>query len=74
MDIQYQASELWTCIHTISSMFPGVQAKNIGTLPNVNSFVDNPEAERAVNKAEGPGIGITGMLLLAHNLACIIPE
>lgn len=53
-------------------MFPGVQAKLTGTLPNVNSFVDNPEAERAVTKAEGPGIGITGMPLLTHNLACII--
>lgn len=53
-------------------MFPGVQAPLIGTLPNVNSFVDKPEAERAVTKAEGPGIGITGMPLLTHNLACII--
>mgnify|MGYP004727951885 CR=1 FL=1 len=53
-------------------MFPGVQAKHIDTLPNVNSFVDSPEAERAATKAEGPGIGITGMPLLTHNLACII--
>lgn len=40
-------------------------------LPNVNSSVGNPEAERAVTKAEGPGIGTTGIPLSTHNLACI---
>lgn len=40
-------------------------------LPNANSSVDNPEAERAATKAEGPGMGITGTFSLTHNLVCI---
>lgn len=40
-------------------------------LPNVNSSVGKPEAERAVTKAEGPGIGTTRIPLSTHNLACI---
>lgn len=38
-------------------------------LPNVNSSVARPEAERAATKAVGPGIGMTGMFSLTHNLA-----
>lgn len=40
-------------------------------LPNVNSLLRNPEAERAVIRAEGPGIGTTGMFLSTHNIAYI---
>lgn len=41
----------------------------ISILPNVNSSVDKPEAERAVTKAEGPGMGITGTFSSTHNFA-----
>lgn len=57
---------------TLSSMFDAGQTLLIVTLPNVNSFVGKPDAERAVTKAQGPGIGITGIPLLEHNMACII--
>jgi hypothetical protein len=39
-------------------------------LPNVNSSVVKPEAERAVTRAEGPGMGITGIFSFTHNFAC----
>jgi len=38
-------------------------------LPNVNSLVGNPEAERAATNADGPGIGITGIFSTTHNFA-----
>lgn len=40
-------------------------------LPNVNSLVGNPDAERAATTADGPGTGITGIFLSTHNLAYI---
>lgn len=40
-------------------------------LPNVNSSVGRPEAERAVITAEGPGIGNTDIPLHMHDLACV---
>lgn len=40
-------------------------------LPNVNSIVDKPEAERAVTKAQGPGIGMTEIFASTHNFAYI---
>lgn len=40
-------------------------------IPKVNSLVDNPDADRAATTADGPGMGTTGMLLVAHSLACI---
>lgn len=44
-------------------------------LPNVNSLVGNPDAESAATTADGPGTGITGMLLSTHNFAYIpIPK
>lgn len=39
-------------------------------LPKVNSLVSNPDAERAASKADGPGIGITGIFSTTHNFAC----
>lgn len=44
-------------------------ALSLLNLPNVNSSVDSPEAERAATKAEGPGIGITGMFSSTHDFA-----
>lgn len=38
-------------------------------LPNVNSLVGNPDADSAATTADGPGTGITGMLLSTHNFA-----
>lgn len=35
-------------------------------LPNVNSLVNNPDAERAATKAEGPGMGITRIFSLTQ--------
>lgn len=40
-------------------------------IPKVNSLVAKPEAERAATKAEGPGMGITGIFSSTHNFACI---
>lgn len=40
----------------------------------MNESVDNPEAQRAARKADGPGIGTTGMFLCAHNLAWMEQE
>lgn len=39
------------------------------TLPNVNSLVGKPEADRAATGADGPGIGTTGISLSTHSLA-----
>lgn len=43
--------------------------RDIEKLPNVNSSVGKPEAERAATGADGPGTGITGIFLSIHNLA-----
>ena len=42
----------------------------MSNLPNVNSSVAKPEAERPATNAEGPGIGITGIFSLTHNFTC----
>lgn len=44
----------------------------IRQLPNENSFVGKPEAERAATGADGPGIGMTGIFLSTHNFAYIV--
>lgn len=36
------------------------------TVPNVNSFVDSPDAESAAITADGPGTGVTAIFSLAH--------
>lgn len=41
----------------------------ITILPKVNSSVDRPEAERAATKADGPGIGITGIFSSTQSFA-----
>lgn len=41
----------------------------VSMIPKVNSLVDNPDADRAATTADGPGMGTTGMLLVAHSLA-----
>lgn len=41
----------------------------ITILPKVNSSVDRPDAERAATKADGPGIGITGIFSSTHSFA-----
>lgn len=40
-------------------------------LPNANSVVDKPEAERAATKAQGPGMGMTVIFASTHNFAYI---
>lgn len=36
------------------------------TVPNVNSLVGSPDAERAAIEADGPGTGVTAIFSLAH--------
>lgn len=58
-------------LHTTYLLYYMIYVGFGSELPNANSVVDKPEAERAATKAQGPGMGMTVIFASTHNFAYI---